>query len=466
MAFDSVKYLIFISILWGINLSPFSSPKEENNILISYEEAELKANQILNFADFPPEEQGQIINSILYWENKSLEFRNVPRGKRLPYSLVKLSKDNKKSFLIENSPFVKHGKSINWIPSLSLFYQLMIVSNQMETEYGKKLCPPLPVVLALLSQETQMRDLVGDKGKSVGMCQLYRPTARYIMRYSANKSIFKNLLYFDKHHKHHFYSQRAMLEFVYHFIIREKRYSNVNKFRGVRNYNGGGEMARRYGKLVLLKSLYYEALIRGLNSETPQLAAKNLKEWTQEPLKYAFINFGGFDMLEAQKEEDVLQLSESEASEIQVFRYSIRESVLTLLNASPNPDANQEQDILETRLEVEDSFEDTEAILDNQTNTYLLDNFKSSGDCFFIVGSKRTIYSYLGRNTFVIITQDNPYNFYYFQNGIKKIIPNKTVFGQKLSEGKNVLCSAILGDTVKVKAGYPIFKVSRSQIID
>jgi hypothetical protein len=458
-----LKYLIFISILWGINLSPFSPSTEETLPVISYQEAELKANQILNFVDFDPVEQAQIIKTILYWENKSLEFRKVPETKRLPYSLLKLSKDNKTSFLIEKSPFVKNGKGINWIPSLSLFYQLMIVSYQMEAEYGKRLCPPLPVVLALLSQETQMRDLVGDQGKSVGMCQLYRPTARYIMR-SSNKHIFKELLYFDKHRKHHFYSQRAMLEFVYHFIIREKRYSNRDKFVGVRNYNGGGEMARRYGKLVLLKSLYYEALIRGLNSESPQLAAKNLKEWTQEPLKYAFINFGGFDMLEAQKEEDVLELSEDEASEVQVFRYSIRESILTLLNSAPNPE--QKQEISTIRLEVEDSFDDTETEINDPNSTYLLDDFKASNDCFFIVGKERTIYSYLGSNTFLIITQDNPYNFYYFQNGAKTIIHSKAIFNQKINEGKNVLCSAILGDTVKVKAGYPIFKVSRNQIIE
>ncbi|MDW7694225.1 hypothetical protein R9C00_05705 [Flammeovirgaceae bacterium SG7u.111] len=450
-------YLLLPALLVAYGLCA-SSPK--NSARITYGEAVIKASQIRNFGKFLDHEQEEIIQEILFWENESEEFREVTEDQRLPYSMLNLTQNKNEYHLIEHSPFKGAYKRLNWIPSLSLFYESMLVHHKMNELYGKEQCPPQFLILALLSHETYMRDILGDGGQSTGMCQLYRPSAKYITTLSRNKDIFKQLIYFDKKGEQHFYNQRKMLEFIYHFLVKEKGYNNLGKKKkGVSAYNGGGERARHYGKLVLLKAYYYEGLAKALKAETDVIAVRDLYEWSRSILPHTFIGFDGFDSTGEENEDFEKHLTEKERSELEIFRYEISQYVLELRkpNFVPRLISQHEQLVIESPL-LEKSFVTYE---DNRDKMY--DALISKG-CFLIIPSNRTIFSFLRENTYQIMSEDNKFMFYTLADGEEEFIPSESAMKEKLKKGQVVLTTALAGDTVYIKPGYPIYKVKRTEL--
>ncbi|WP_157638120.1 hypothetical protein [Flexithrix dorotheae] len=444
-------------ILLSTGMSSFN-PEFSNEISLG--EAELKACQINNFSEFFPARQHRIIKEIYFWENESLDFRKVPKEDRLPHGLLRLTEKDHEVNVINPSPFGHTFKSICWIPSIDLFYELMIVAHQMKETYGTKLCPPQSMILALLAHETYMRDITGDGGLSIGMCQLYRPSAQFITSFSANKSLFNKLIYFDEKGNHHFYNQRAMIEFIYHFLILEKGYSNATKSEAITAYNGGGKMAKKYGKLVLMKTLYYEALIRAFKADSQEVAVKDLRAWSGESLKYTYLNTG-FGNPETEYPVDQIQLTEEERKELEVFKFTVCQYVLELKTksrpASPGLIMSSHLLGMERGMKLKinpEIFREDEKVLKK---------YVSEG-CFFILQEDRTVFSYLKDNTFKVVTEQNPYHFYYYHNGFEAHLPDEAAIKNKLKYGKVIMCTAEAGDTIFVDRGIPIYQIAASNI--
>ena len=420
----------------------------ETNKKISLSEAESMAFQIRNFHEFTTEEKKLLIFKIHQWENKSDVF-NLNDSERLPHSLINLTVSPTDFKPIESSPFIK--KPVCWIPDINLFYEIMLVNKKMKILYGEEKCPTMHMIMALLSHETYMREIKGDNNLSVGMCQLYKPSASYILNYSPNREIFKNLIYFDEDGEHQFYSRASMLEFVHHFLILEKGFTNLQKRTGIAAYNGGGERADNYAKSVLMKSMFYEALCTKLKASSPEEAISKLKDWSKQPLNTTFIGFNGFTE-SAYSISNNKHLSENEINTFLTCKYSLTQYVSEIKQTYLHKPIFFNSDMLSINVEIKNHIYPSASFKKNK----YLSNLNDSN--FFIIQPKCSVYSYLKENTFHVMTNYNNYYFYYIENGEKEIILSEAMVKQKFSEGKIILSNAIAGDTVYVPVNTTVYQ--------
>ncbi len=440
--------LYYWSIISTLILSAFLN-NPEYSVKVSKQEASALALQIRNYEQFDFNERKYLSEEIFYWEN-SAEVTKLKSESRLPHSLVHIATKPLEVNPILPSPF--ENRPVCWLPKLSLFYELMVVHENMLQFYGEEKCPSVFLVMALLSHETYMRDIKGDGQLSIGMCQLYKPTARYLVEDSRNKDTFRKLIFFDENDRHHFYSQKSMLEFVYHFLILEKGYVHNNPKKGVKAYNGAGKAADKYASNVLLKSMFYEALSLKLKQNEPTLALKDLKEWTKAPLRNTFIDFNGFQLdQKADSENKSKHLSEKEIKKFQNLKYSIAQYVSEI----DIPEVKAEQLLIpdnEIQIRLEKVFEKAQPL--NHNNQKPLQKERR----YFILEQNRSVYSYLRENTYKVLTTCNSYYFYTVKNEEKKRLNSEKELQKALIDKQIVLSSAAVGDTIYFDH-YPIFNL-------
>jgi|GEM_PF-6539079 len=428
-----------------ILLSAFVNNPDYNS-KVSFEEASILAFQIQNYQELSIEQQQSLKKEIFLWENNE-EIQKISLKNRLPHSILFLKSSELEVNVIYPSPFVK--RPVCWIPDVKLFYDLMLVNNKMITSYGENRCPSIYLIMALLSHETYMRDIKGDNQLSTGMCQLYKPTAKYLLNTSGNKQLFKKLIYFDENDEHHFFSQKSMIEFIYHFLILEKGFTLSNPHKGTKAYNGAGTKADIYAKNVLLKTMFYDALVQRLKSNKPLLAAENLKEWSNKPLSNTFIDFNGLQDLDKVKSKSPKYLTKEEAEEMQRIKYSIVQYISEI--EVSNYTAYYQLPPTK-KLDIDIELKPIFTLQKNHTDNLSNDNSNN----YFILEQGKSVYSYLKENTFKVMTIHNKYHFYFLQNNKKHKINSEEELKESLLMEKIILSNATAGDTVYFDK-YPVF---------
>ena len=440
--------LINWSIISALILSAFTN-NSEYFVKVSKQEATAMALQIRNFQSLGTAQKQSVSKEVFIWENTQA-IAKINADNRLPHSLIHISTHPLEVNTIQPSPFEK--RPVNWLPSLSLFYELMAVHDKMLQQYGNNACPSIYLVMALLSHETYMREIKGDNQLSVGMCQLYKPTAKYLVNASKNKEVFQNLIYFDDKGEHQFFSQKSMLEFIYHFLILEKGYTHHAPKKGIKSYNGTGKMADTYAKNVLLKSMFYEALTYKLKQSEPTLAINNLREWSKAPLTSTFIDFNGFHSIEGLTSNNKNKhLSSEEAENYQRLKFNIVQYVSEI----EQPHKAQEL-FIEPKDELEIYLE--KALDRTQITSPINGDMQKQNRKYFILEKNRSVYSYLRENTYKVLTTLNNYYFYTIENEEKKQLHSEKELENALSKERIILSTASVGDTIYFD-NYPVFNL-------
>lgn len=196
-----------------------------------------------NKATFKKQRQNQISK----WDEDS-----IPANFRVPVELISFRNASARYYALYNA---KYRMGIGYVPSdlVSLYEQ---EAWRAYKKYGEN-APSLSIVLAQQFTESAFNPYVkGDKGKSVGLPQLYRKTAR--MLYSTDKATWKEFFAFNKKGEQYFHSNRMQIRFPFEFLPNVKGYDAEHKLDGLRNYNGSGDEAFAYAEKVMMRSLMYE----------------------------------------------------------------------------------------------------------------------------------------------------------------------------------------------------------------
>lgn len=181
------------------------------------------------------------------WEKDS-----IPENFRIPIELISYRSKSARYYTLYNS---KYQTGIGFVPSdLAPLYEQE--AWRAYKKYGAD-APSLCVVLAQQFSESAFNPYaVGDEGKSIGLPQLYRKTAREL--YKADKQFWSSFFAFNKKGNHYFRNHRMQIRFPFEFLPLIKEYDAQHKIDGLRNYNGVGEQAMAYAEKVMFRSLIYE----------------------------------------------------------------------------------------------------------------------------------------------------------------------------------------------------------------
>lgn len=177
---------------------------------------------------------------------------SIPENFRVPVELISFRNASARYYALYN---VKYKMGVGYVPSdlVSLYEQ---EAWRAYKKYGVN-TPSLSIVLAQQFTESAFNPYVkGDKGKSIGLPQLYRKTAK--MLYSTDKNTWKQFFAFNKKGEQYFLSHRMQIRFPFEFLPNIKGYDAEHKLEGLKNYNGSGDEAFAYAEKVMMRSLMYE----------------------------------------------------------------------------------------------------------------------------------------------------------------------------------------------------------------
>ncbi len=177
---------------------------------------------------------------------------SIPDNFRIPIQLISFRNASARYYSLYNA---KCRTGIGYVPSdLAPLYEQE--AWRAYRKYGSN-APSLSIVLAQQFTESAFNPYVkGDKGKSIGLPQLYAKTAR--MLYRTDKASWNTFFNFNRKGEHYFYSHRMQVRFPFEFLPKIKGYDAEHKLDGLRNYNGSGDEAFAYAEKVMLRSLLYE----------------------------------------------------------------------------------------------------------------------------------------------------------------------------------------------------------------
>ncbi|WP_338236717.1 hypothetical protein [Persicobacter diffluens] len=218
------------------------------------------------------EEQQWALEKSLKKRHESLKENGVPQEFTIPNKMIFYRESGEGhcyALKNRNYPF-----SVGMVPSdlVQLYEEEAWRAYQ---QYGKD-APPLSVVLAMHYTESAFNPKsLGDRGNSIGLGQLYKPTARILLQ--QDKAFWSKYFYFDRKGQHHFRSVRDMVRFTFDFLKLEKEYGADNKFEGIRAYNGIGEHAEKYARKVIMRSLVYERFFAQYHQRQIDLGSFTLK---------------------------------------------------------------------------------------------------------------------------------------------------------------------------------------------
>lgn len=209
------------------------------------------------------------IHKIAFYE-ELLANEGVPRTFRLPLDLVSIRKNPQEVHLIPAH------KNICFLPNVDILYLTTIeFYKRYKAEKEKKQpdvrkIPSMETVLSIMCQETWFRTHVkGDGGRSVGMAQLFFPTAKYLLETPKYKVIFENQfeLYNDTEsgklaHRFKGESQedkmKNMIAFVFDFLLHCQKFRAEAPLKAIKKYNGG---SATYAKSVIRKIIQYKMFV-------------------------------------------------------------------------------------------------------------------------------------------------------------------------------------------------------------
>lgn len=184
----------------------------------------------------------------------------IPANFHIPTELISFRNGTTRYYAFYN---VKYKMGIGYVPSdlVALYEQ---EAWRAYKKYGVD-APSLSIVLAQQFTESAFNPYItGDEGRSIGLPQLFRKTAR--MLYQTDRETWRHYFAFKRNGEHYFLSNRMQVRFPFEFLPTVKGYDAEHKLDGLKNYNGFGEEAFAYAEKVMKRSLMYEELFAKYNA--------------------------------------------------------------------------------------------------------------------------------------------------------------------------------------------------------
>ena len=184
----------------------------------------------------------------------------IPANFHIPTELISFRNGTTRYYAFYN---VKYKMGIGYVPSdlVALYEQ---EAWRAYKKYGVD-APSLSIVLAQQFTESAFNPYItGDEGRSIGLPQLFRKTAR--MLYQTDRETWRPYFAFKRSGEHYFLSNRMQVRFPFEFLPTVKGYDAEHKLDGLKNYNGFGEEAFAYAEKVMKRSLMYEELFAKYNA--------------------------------------------------------------------------------------------------------------------------------------------------------------------------------------------------------
>jgi len=404
---------IFILLSFGLSIS---SPKKINKLRNT---AIHELKKLVNYKRMNPVDSAdfiqQRIHQLLLQENL-----DIPKRLQIPVELMSYRKKGDTHYFIKYNT----GKNtkIAYIPSdIASTYEIEAWRDFQKNGVNS---PLLSIILAQQFTESGFNPyLTGDGGKSCGLPQLHRPTAKWLTK--VDPLVWNKIFYWDKNNIHHFLSLEAQIQFPYIFLPQYKRYSNKKIFEGLRRYNGAGKNARRYARTVIKRSLQYLELMQQYNlfvEDTTKLFS-NL---------YLVINMGLINKGEAainqQEMRSILDQIKTEFSSIK-SNISLKQEILN---------GNAEQ---------------------GGNKFFVAANYEIPNDgkeYFIVIEQGRTLFSYFQKTSEMlnVLNHSNNHRFfcYFWKRGKQKIIHS-----QDEMRGKQIFSNTHNGDHIYIPPGTKIF---------
>ncbi|TAF34905.1 MAG: hypothetical protein EAZ57_02380 [Cytophagales bacterium] len=224
--------------------------------------------KIRNAKKLNQETRELLISKIAAYEKRMSE-EQVPSGLRLPLSLVYYTPKAHEINLI------KGYKPIAYLPNVDLLYHIVLEYHQRCQAEQQKDRPqfhriPTPeVVMGILCRESYFcTDVIGDGGQSIGMCQLYFPTAKYLLQTPKYKDVFSKCIYLYKNTEGQLrhgiigYTKDEVVRntvcFVYDFLRYGQEFKADQAFTAIRRYQGG---SHKYARSVIRNMTKYRLFI-------------------------------------------------------------------------------------------------------------------------------------------------------------------------------------------------------------
>lgn len=245
-----LKIAIFIIII----STPFQLLQAR---LSSYEiQATLELRKLVNYSNLSADDSTCFIKQRVAQLIQQEELQ-IPRRFLIPVELMSFRRDGESGYYIRYN--TGKNEAIGYIPSdLVIHYEREAYTDFMVN--GEE-SPLLSIILAQQFTESAFNpNLLGDGGKSVGLPQLYKPTAEWIC--TIDPEIWNQHIGWNENGMHYFTSIGAQIRFPYDFLPKYKHYSAANKLEGIRRYNGAGKRAEHYARLVIKRSIVYLELMQ------------------------------------------------------------------------------------------------------------------------------------------------------------------------------------------------------------
>lgn len=412
-------HVIALSIIlwtWTPGMSMINTKTNEwiNNIINTDKKYEQKLLQIVNIDKVNNIETiTKLLDSIKYRENK-LDTLQVPNNLRLPLESVCLNPTSKTINIITKF------RNIHYLPNIDFAYQLSLIYFEKLQEHWEN-TPTIPIILGLLSQETWIRNVYWDDGKSKWYGQLYFPTAEYLLK-SRHKEIFSKYFYI-KNNEVFFHGetkekqQENMIRTTFDLLLLEKWYKKGNELIALAKYNGSSYNLNKYAFPVINKAANYSIFLTAMSENN---------FWYKEsiwPIEYIFEQ-------EAKKEWTTLTIFKD------FFNQFVQETRLWRNNPKEYRKYNNKH--IENNIDLFNKYWSYE---------YISFNKKVEGYPYIIPEKNKTIFSYFRENTREAIifhnnvVKDNKdkINLFYYElinwKKTKKIITSKEEMIKKNKEG-------------------------------
>ena len=239
-----------VLLLFGILIASLAAPAQPS--------AEAEMKRLVNYWRMTEKNKATFKKQ---YESRTAKWTEdgIPANFRIPTELISFRNGTTRYYAFYN---VKYKMGIGYVPSdlVALYEQ---EAWRAYKKYGVD-APSLSIVLAQQFTESAFNPYItGDQGRSIGLPQLFRKTAR--MLYQTDRETWRHYFAFKRNGEHYFLSNRMQVRFPFEFLPNVKGYDAEHKLDGLKNYNGFGEEAFAYAEKVMKRSLMYEELFAKYN---------------------------------------------------------------------------------------------------------------------------------------------------------------------------------------------------------
>jgi hypothetical protein len=199
-----------------------------------------QVSRINNYSELSSNVKQRLFSRSIYWLTRIAMLKLADTAKILPPDLLDIHTGIVKIASQQNEVNIVPNFGVPYIPDIDVVYLAYLKYFQTYLVYREN--TPIPeLVWGIFARETRFMWINGDNGQSVGLCQLHRETARWLLKDKKTSTLFSGLIYFDRPGflgKHHFYSKEKMVEFMFRFLIFVKDYRQDNELLAITAYNG------------------------------------------------------------------------------------------------------------------------------------------------------------------------------------------------------------------------------------